>query len=244
MAAKTTRVFAPVFRTVYPKTARLPRLSLLQYRLLNFSFPAPLHALHLRKPQVHFPQKSLYSTSPPFLEPTTYTVAEIRHLAAHPNPKRIIIDVREPSELQETGKVPGAYSMPITSNPDAFYLSDEEFYDRFGFDKPQAANTNISYKEGKAATSQSPYSPTMKQREADSGINLDSGATVDSEQINREAGYGEEEDAGVEEAVFYCKAGVRSRAAARLAREWQGIKIGDMTGGWLDWEKNGGEVEW
>ncbi|KFZ23747.1 hypothetical protein V502_01777 [Pseudogymnoascus sp. VKM F-4520 (FW-2644)] len=43
--------------------------------------------------------------------------------------------------------------------------------------------------------------------------------------------------------VFYCKAGVRSRAAAALAREggWEGV--GEFPGSWMEWEGRGGEVE-
>jgi len=55
----------------------------------------------------------------------------------------------------------------------------------------------------------------------------------------KEEGEGE----GVEEVIFYCKAGVRSRAAARLAQEWQGVRVGDMRGGWMEWERSGGEAE-
>jgi len=50
----------------------------------------------------------------------------------------------------------------------------------------------------------------------------------------------------VEEVVFYCKAGVRSRTAARMAvgeGGWRGVKVGEMGGGWLEWEVKGGEVE-
>ena len=42
--------------------------------------------------------------------------------------------------------------------------------------------------------------------------------------------------------MFYCKAGVRSRAAAGMARE-AGWNAGEYTGSWLDWEKNGGAKE-
>ncbi|OBT75410.1 hypothetical protein VF21_05718 [Pseudogymnoascus sp. 05NY08] len=48
------------------------------------------------------------------------------------------------------------------------------------------------------------------------------------------------EDRGV---VFYCKAGVRSRAAAALAREGGWEKVGEFPGSWLEWEGRGGEVE-
>lgn len=46
-----------------------------------------------------------------------------------------------------------------------------------------------------------------------------------------------------EELVFYCKAGVRSRALAALAREAGWKNVGEYPGSWLDWEKNGGKVQ-
>ena len=93
------------------------------------------------------------------------------------------------------------------------------------------------------STSESPYSAKAKESEARSGLNAED--EVDSAEANREMGYGKEgeEEKGVEEVIFYCKAGVRSRAAARMAREWVGIKAGDMKGGWMEWEEKGGKVE-
>lgn len=40
------------------------------------------------------------------------------------------------------------------------------------------------------------------------------------------------------EVVFYCKAGIRSRAAARMAWEggWRGV--GEYGGSWVDWVEN------
>lgn len=43
--------------------------------------------------------------------------------------------------------------------------------------------------------------------------------------------------------VFYCKAGVRSRAAAALASEGGWGPVGEFPGSWLEWEGRGGEVE-
>ena len=45
--------------------------------------------------------------------------------------------------------------------------------------------------------------------------------------------------------VFYCKAGVRAKAAAQLAVQagYDPRRIGVYMGSWLDWEKNGGRVE-
>lgn len=114
-----------------------------------------------------------------------YDFSSISELVANPDPSVMIIDVREPGELQQSGRVPGAQNLPINSSADGLFLPAEEFEDRFGFEKP----------------------------------------TADTE------------------VVFYCKAGVRSRAAARVARMagWQ--KVGEYPGSWLDWEKNGGQVE-
>lgn len=141
--------------------------------------------------------------------------------------------------------------MPLTSNPDAFYLSEEDFLERFGFERPRAASgrSAVEMREGEkgGATQRSPYTPKMKQREASSGINSEDGE-IDGLEVNEEAsmsGKGEEDegDGGVEEVIFYCKAGVRSRAAARMAREWEGVKVGHFPEGWMGWEGNGGESE-
>lgn len=45
--------------------------------------------------------------------------------------------------------------------------------------------------------------------------------------------------------VFYCKAGVRARAAAQLAVQagYDPEKVGVYEGSWLDWAKKGGRVE-
>ncbi|KAL4937187.1 Rhodanese-like domain-containing protein [Aspergillus oleicola] len=45
--------------------------------------------------------------------------------------------------------------------------------------------------------------------------------------------------------VFYCKAGVRARAAAQMAVQagYDADRIGVYNGSWLDWEENGGRVQ-
>lgn len=44
------------------------------------------------------------------------------------------------------------------------------------------------------------------------------------------------------EVVFYCKSGVRSRAAAELARQAGFEQVGEYPGSWMDWVKKGGQV--
>ncbi|KAL0471439.1 Rhodanese-like domain-containing protein [Neurospora intermedia] len=110
---------------------------------------------------------------------------EIQTLIEDPNRNVIIVDTREPGELASTGRIPTAINIPITTSPDSFFISEDEFEDRFGFPRP----------------------------------------SKDSE------------------VVFYCKAGVRSRGAAGLAREAGWEKVGEYPGSWLDWAARGGKVE-
>jgi rhodanese-related sulfurtransferase len=42
------------------------------------------------------------------------------------------------------------------------------------------------------------------------------------------------------EVVFFCKAGVRSKAAASIARQAGYTNVGEYPGSWVDWEKRGG----
>jgi len=46
-----------------------------------------------------------------------------------------------------------------------------------------------------------------------------------------------------QELVFYCKAGVRSSAAAQLAQQIGYSNVSEYRGSWLDWQKNGGKTE-
>jgi len=129
------------------------------------------------------------STSTSTAEPSTpkkYTTAEITTLTTHPDPHRILIDVREPAELQTTGRIPGAVNLPLTTSPDFMFLSATEFENRFGVARP-----------------------------------------------------GPED-----EVIFYCKAGVRCHAAARLAGQagFGGV-VSEYPGSWLEWEKEGGARE-
>ncbi|KAJ5246064.1 hypothetical protein N7468_001047 [Penicillium chermesinum] len=48
----------------------------------------------------------------------------------------IFIDVREPAELKGTGVIPSAINIPLASQADAIFLTDDEFETRFGFPKP------------------------------------------------------------------------------------------------------------
>lgn len=109
----------------------------------------------------------------------------INKLIQSSKPGAVLIDAREPHELQQTGRIPGAINVPITTAPDSFHISADEFEDRFGYPRPSPAT----------------------------------------------------------EVVMYCKAGVRSRAAAGLARDAGWTSVGEYPGSWLDWVEKGGKVQ-
>ncbi|KAL2007761.1 hypothetical protein VTN00DRAFT_7743 [Thermoascus crustaceus] len=123
-------------------------------------------------------------------------------------PRAILIDVREPAELSSTGIIPTALSIPLASQPDALFLSPEEFETRFGFPKPGVASSTASE-------------------------NFEVDET------------GETKDVQDKPVVFYCKAGVRARAAAQLALQagYDPARVGVYDGSWVDWVDRGGRVE-
>ncbi|KAK2603777.1 hypothetical protein QQS21_004062 [Conoideocrella luteorostrata] len=97
----------------------------------------------------------------------------------------VIVDVREPVELQSTGKIPGAVNIPITSAVQSFHIPEADFEDMYGFERPSRDSTLL----------------------------------------------------------LYCKAGVRAKSAAGLAKHAGWRSVGEYTGSWLDWEANGGPIE-
>lgn len=54
--------------------------------------------------------------------------------------------------------------------------------------------------------------------------------------------FGFEKPRAEQELVFYCKAGVRSNAAARLAGQVGFANVAEYRGSWMDWVKNGGKI--
>ncbi|MCJ1351494.1 MAG: hypothetical protein MMC33_001478 [Icmadophila ericetorum] len=124
-------------------------------------------------------------TNSAYPEPKLYTFEDIQSLSAQPSPRRILIDVRESTELQETGHIPTARSLPINSSPEGLFLPAEEFEEKFGFPKPKHDM----------------------------------------------------------ELVFYCRSGVRSRTAARLAVQAGWERVGEYGGSWNEWMGRGGKVE-
>ncbi|CAK7228536.1 Thiosulfate sulfurtransferase rdl2, mitochondrial [Sporothrix curviconia] len=135
-------------------------------------------------PSLSLLARRAYSSSAP-ADHKIWSFEDMQKLVKKPESSIVIIDAREPAELKDTGRIPGAINIPVTTAPDGFFLPDEEFEDRFGFARPDRDT----------------------------------------------------------EVIFYCKAGVRSRAAAGLAKEAGWTKVGEYPGSWLDWSGKGGPIE-
>lgn len=73
-----------------------------------------------------------------------YKFEDIRSLVQKPNPQKILVDVREPSELQQY-KLPTAINIPLKSAPGALGLSPDEFQDVFDFEKPKTEKELIFF---------------------------------------------------------------------------------------------------
>lgn len=52
------------------------------------------------------------------------------------HPEKLLIDVREPSEVEEFGKIPTSVNIPLGQVEKALKLSEEEFKKIYSIDKP------------------------------------------------------------------------------------------------------------
>ncbi|ATY60875.1 rhodanese-like domain-containing [Cordyceps militaris] len=82
-------------------------------------------------------------------EPTPtkiWTFADIqKQLQTNEDKNVIFVDVREPVELRETGKIPGAINVPVTTAVQSFHVSEDEFEDMYGYPRPGKDKTLVFY---------------------------------------------------------------------------------------------------
>ncbi|XP_047468616.1 uncharacterized protein LOC125024897 [Penaeus chinensis] len=55
----------------------------------------------------------------------------------------VLIDVRDPQELRESGKLPKSHNVPLPEFEAAFQLSPKEFSEKYGFAKPTPQDENV-----------------------------------------------------------------------------------------------------
>ncbi|CAG9808099.1 unnamed protein product [Chironomus riparius] len=85
---------------------------------------------------------------------TIATYEEVKDLPNHP--EKLLIDVREPSEVVETGKIPTSVNIPLSTVEKELKLNDEEFMAKYSRSKPQSEDEIIFHcklggRAGKAA---------------------------------------------------------------------------------------------
>ncbi|EDV21911.1 uncharacterized protein TRIADDRAFT_17427, partial [Trichoplax adhaerens] len=56
-----------------------------------------------------------------------------------------LIDVREPAELTEEGKINGSINVPLGQLVEALSIHDEDFAIRYGVAQPDKENTNLVF---------------------------------------------------------------------------------------------------
>lgn len=71
-----------------------------------------------------------------------YKFDDIKQLVETPNKTRLLIDVREPKELEEY-KLPNSINIPLKTAPGALGLKAEEFREIFHFKKPSVEDELI-----------------------------------------------------------------------------------------------------
>lgn len=79
-------------------------------------------------------------------EAKLYNYDDVKDIAANPSkhPDSVLVDVREPVEYDD-GHIPGAINVPFKSSPGALDLSEDDFLDNFGFEKPDKNKELVFY---------------------------------------------------------------------------------------------------
>ncbi|KAH8318891.1 hypothetical protein KR074_010221 [Drosophila pseudoananassae] len=102
------------------------------------SSKVPLHAAVKPQRQTLIPARNLqqrfYSSNTPVIGIVDYDV--VKKLPSEP--QKLLIDVREPNELIETGQIPSSINIPLGVVSQDLSASDSAFKSKYGREKPKA----------------------------------------------------------------------------------------------------------
>uniref|UniRef100_A0A8D8F0W3 Heat shock protein 67B2 n=2 Tax=Culex pipiens TaxID=7175 RepID=A0A8D8F0W3_CULPI len=79
------------------------------------------------------------------------TYEEVLDLPNHP--EKLLVDVRNPDERDQTGKIPTSINIPLLTLEETLKLSADEFKAKFGRDKPELG-TEMIFHCGKGGRAQ------------------------------------------------------------------------------------------
>ncbi|KAJ6256908.1 hypothetical protein Dda_7791 [Drechslerella dactyloides] len=68
--------------------------------------------------------------------PKIYTFDQVKQISDNPSSKYLIVDVRDKSELDNSGVIPNSVNISIKEHLTPFMLPPEQFEETFGFSKP------------------------------------------------------------------------------------------------------------
>ncbi|KAF1737982.1 Thiosulfate sulfurtransferase RDL2, mitochondrial [Beauveria bassiana] len=75
-----------------------------------------------------------------------WTYADIqKQLDTNEDNNVVFVDVREPAELHETGKIPGAINIPVTTAVQSLHVPEQEFEEMYGYERPGKDKTLVFY---------------------------------------------------------------------------------------------------
>uniref|UniRef100_A0A182X3L5 Rhodanese domain-containing protein n=1 Tax=Anopheles quadriannulatus TaxID=34691 RepID=A0A182X3L5_ANOQN len=154
----------------------------------------------------------------------TMSIATYEEVLDLPNhPEKLLIDVRNPDELADTGKIPTSINIPLDKVKQAFgpETSDEAFAQQYGVPKPGLDHYLIlSCRTGRR----------MPQ--------LEEGLKLDDEAFK--AKFGRDKPSTSTEVIFHCKMGGRAQKATDLASSLGFTNARNYKGSWTEWaEKQG-----
>lgn len=113
---------------------------------LSVAYRLPKTQTAYQIPRQFLNQSRLYSVLSASPEAKMYNYDNVKEIVNNPtsHPDTVIVDVREPVEYMD-GHIPNSINIPFKSSPGALDLSEEEFSDSFGFEKPDKKKELIFY---------------------------------------------------------------------------------------------------
>ena len=142
----TTTIIHSTMASVHTSYGVLTTLSLRLFQPRTAVVPRTL-------PAISRPRQRTFLTTPLYLrEAKQYDYKTIKSISQSPStspsppstPQRILYDVREPSEYA-SGHIPTARNLPLKTASQDFYLSDSDFADKYGFEKPAEGQEAVFY---------------------------------------------------------------------------------------------------